>query len=139
MDARQKILLLAESPHPDMAAFRRTIKNNKNYEVEIQYADDFSESVAGYDFVVLHQLPSTRNDISTILTTIRTKKIPHLFVVGTLTNLPNLNQSQDIVQIAGRGNQTNDAQGTLVPSFNTFTLDDRVKDLIVQLLSLIHI
>jgi len=133
LDARQKILLLAESPHPDMAAFRRTIKNNKNYEVEIKYADDFSESVASYDFVILHQLPSIRNDISTILTTIRTKKIPHLFVVGTLTNLPNLNQSQDLVQINGRGNQTNDAQATLVPSFNTFTLDDRVKDLIAQL------
>ncbi|BDS14509.1 hypothetical protein [Aureispira anguillae] len=133
LDARQKILLLAESPHPDMAAFKRTIKNNKNYEVEIKYADDFSESVTAYDFVILHQLPSARNGIPDILTTIRTKKIPHLFVVGTLTNLPNLNQSQGLIAINSRGNQTNDTEGILEPTFNLFTLDDKVKDLIAQL------
>lgn len=135
LDARQKILLLAESPHPDMAALKRTIKNNKNYEVEIKYADNFSESVSAYDFVVLHQLPSTRNSITEVLTTLKTKKIPHLFVVGTLTNLPNLNQSQSLVSIKsrGRGNQTSDAEATLMPNFNVFTLEERVKDLIAQL------
>ncbi|MCH2046878.1 MAG: hypothetical protein MK212_22380, partial [Saprospiraceae bacterium] len=71
LDARQKILLLAESPHPDIAAFKRTILNNQNYEVEIAYADNLTESVATYDFVVLHQLPSSRNNISSVLTTIR--------------------------------------------------------------------
>lgn len=133
LDARQKILLLAESPHPDMAAFKRTIKNNKNYEVEIRYADKFSESITAYDFVILHQLPSTRNGISDIITTLKTKKIPHLFVVGTLTNLPNLNQSQGIVTINPKGNQTDDTEGILDPTFNLFTLDDNVKDLIAQL------
>lgn len=133
LDARQKILLLAESPHPDMAALRRTIKNNKNYEVEIKYADKFKDNITEYDFVILHQLPSTRNSIAPILATLKTKKIPHLFIVGTLTNLPNLNQSQNIVTINGRGNQTNDAEAILEPSFNVFTLSEEVKEMIAQL------
>lgn len=133
LDARQKILLLAESPHPDLAAMRRTINNNKNYEVDLQYADDLKVAIADYDFVVLHQLPSTRNSISTVMTAIRNKKTPHLFVVGTQTNLPNFNQSQGLLTITGRANQTNDAQPTLKPSFNVFTLEDDIKELVAQL------
>ena len=133
LDARQKILLLAESPHPDIAAFRRTIDNNKNYLVEIRYADDFDENVADYDFVVLHQLPSKRNAVASVLNNLRLQKTPHLFVVGTLSNLLNLNQSQSIVSIEARGNQLNDAQGVFNPSFNIFTLDAAIQEMIPQL------
>lgn len=128
LDARQKILLLAESPHPDIAAFRRTILNNQNYEVEIAYADKLTESVANYDFVVLHQLPSTRNNISTVMNTLLTKRIPHMFVVGSLTNLAAFNQSQSILKITGKGNQTNDTEGILKPGFNLFTLNPAIGD-----------
>ncbi len=133
LDARQKILLLAESPHPDLAAMRRTINNNKNYEVDLQYADDLKVAIADYDFVVLHQLPSGRNNIAEVLSAIRNKKTPHLFVVGTQTSLPNLSQSQGLLTITGRSTQTNDAQPTLRPNFNVFTLEEEVKDLIAQL------
>lgn len=132
LDARQKILLLAESPHPDMAAFKRTIQSNKNYDVAIHYADDFSEAVKEYDFVILHQLPSTRNSISPLLNTLKLEKIPHLFVVGTQTNLNKLNQAQNLLSIQGRGNQTNDTEPVLVPSFNTFTVEEELKELIAQ-------
>ena len=133
LDARQKILLLAESPHPDLAAFRRTINQNKNYEVTLAYADDLNESVAAYDFVVLHQLPSIRNNMATVLSTLLDKKIPHLFVVGTQTSLPNLNQSQNLLSITTKGNQTNDAQPTFEPTFTNFTLSEATKRLLTQL------
>ena len=133
LDARQKILLLAESPHPDLAAMRRTINNNKNYEVDLEYADDLKVAIADYDFVVLHQLPSARNSIAEVMTAIRNKRTPHLFVVGTQTSLPNFNQSQGLLNVIGRANQTNDAQATLRPNFNVFTLEEDIKDLIAQL------
>lgn len=126
LDARQKILLLAESPHPDIAAFRRTIKANKNYEVEIEYADKLEASVAGYDFVVLHQLPSKRNTITEVLNTIKTQKIPHWFVVGTQSDLGAFNQAQSLVTINGRLTQTNDVEGVLNPDFNAFTLNEKL-------------
>ncbi|MEO6760208.1 MAG: hypothetical protein ABIO24_12195, partial [Saprospiraceae bacterium] len=40
LDARQKILLLANSPHPDLTALRQTLEGNKNYQVSIAYAND---------------------------------------------------------------------------------------------------
>jgi hypothetical protein len=126
LDARQKILLLAESPHPDIAALRRTIKANKNYEVEIEYADDLEASVAEYDFIVLHQLPSKRNPVTEVLNSIQTQKIPHWFVVGTQSDLAAFNQAQSLVTINGRLTQTNDVEGVLNPDFNAFTLNEKL-------------
>lgn len=130
LDARQKILLLAESPHPDMAAFKKTIAINKNYEVAIEYADAFKGNLAEYDFVLLHQLPSRRNSIVEVMATIRNKRIPHLFVVGTQTDLPNLSQLQGVLQLTTRGNQTNDTKATLATNFSLFTLDEKVKEIV---------
>jgi hypothetical protein len=128
LDARQRILLLAESPHPDIAALRRMITTNKNYEVEIAYAGKMKESVAKYDFVVLHQLPSKRNPVSDVISTIKNQKIPHWYIVGSLTDLSALNQSQSIMTINGRLNQTNDVEGVLNTDFKSFTLNEKLSD-----------
>jgi len=128
LDARQRILLLAESPHPDIAALRRMISTNKNYEVEVAYAGKMKESVAKYDFVVLHQLPSKKSPVADVLTTIKNQKIPHWYIVGTLSDLSALNQAQSLMTINGRLNQTNDVEGVLNSDFKSFTLNSKMGD-----------
>jgi hypothetical protein len=128
LDARQRILLLAESPHPDIAALRRMISDNKNYEVEIAYAGKLKESVAKFDFVVLHQLPSKLNPISDVIGTIKNQKIPHWYIVGTQSDLSALNQAQSIMTINGRINQTNDVEAVLNPNFKSFILNEKLAD-----------
>ena len=127
LDARQKILLLANSPHPDIGALKRTLEKNKNYEVKTGFATDANLKVDNYDFVVLHQLPSQSNDISAILNTLNTKKIPRLFIVGTQTNLTRFNGVQPVMVIQGDGRNTNDVQGTFATDFSLFKLDDDLK------------
>lgn len=127
LDARQKILLLANSPHPDIGALKRTLEKNKNYEVKTGFATDANLKVDNYDFVVLHQLPSQSNDISAILNTLNTKKIPRLFIVGTQTNLTRFNGVQSVIAIQGDGRNTNDVQGTFATDFSLFKLDDDLK------------
>ncbi|MCH2043648.1 MAG: hypothetical protein MK212_05860 [Saprospiraceae bacterium] len=128
LDARQKILLLAESPHPDIAALRRMIDANKNYEVKIAYADDLKTGVGEYDFVVLHQLPSKRNTITPVLNELKTKKIAHMYIVGTQSNLGLLNKNQNLLRIAARSTLTDDVEGILSSKFNTFTLNPKLAD-----------
>lgn len=128
LDARQQILLLAASPHPDIAALRRMIEGNKNYELEIAYADDFKTRVAKYDFVILHQLPSKRNTLTQVLNQLKTKKIAHMYVVGTQSNINELNKAQRLLQIDLRSSLTDDAEGVLNPRFKTFTLEPKVAD-----------
>ena len=80
LDARQKILLLANSPHPDLTAIKTTLEINKNYQVSIAYINDPGLDVAKADFIILHNLPSVSNDISGLLNSLNDKKIPQLLV-----------------------------------------------------------
>lgn len=85
LDARQKILLLANSPHPDLTAIKTTLEINKNYQVSIAYINDPGLDVAKADFIILHNLPSVSNDISGLLNSLNDKKIPRLFIAGLQT------------------------------------------------------
>ena len=91
IDSKQKILILANSPHPDIGAIQRALESNINFEVELEKAKTFSGNVRDYNLVVLHQLPSKTNAITPILEEIRKFKVPSLFVLGTLTDVKKLN------------------------------------------------
>ncbi len=126
LDARQKILLLANSPHPDISAIRQTLEINKNYQIAVALAGEPGLDVAKYDFVVLHNLPSTSNDISGLLNTMNDKRIPRLFIAGMQTGYTALARSQGLVSMQSDGRQSDDAQGKVSPQFAAFTLDAKV-------------
>ncbi len=126
LDARQKILLLANTPHPDISAIKQSISKNKNYEVKTALITDPSLNIAAYDFVVLHQLPGKTQDAATVLSTLRSKKIPHLFVVGTQSALPQFNQAQSILTIKGNTQQTNAVQPIFATNFSSYNLDNQL-------------
>ena len=128
LDARQKILLLADAPHPDLSAFRQALTGGENNEVETAYAGDFSGRVADYDLVVLHQLPSATKNVSAILTQLGNAKVPTLFVMGERVPAGAFNGAQDILNFKGlTGASGNDVSADLVAGFNLFTLSDELK------------
>ncbi len=128
LDARQKILLLANAPHPDMAAFKAIITQNKNYEVELAYAKEFSGNIAKYNLVILHNLPSETTDINTIISQLDKNNTPRIFVVGMQTLLPKFNKNQDVIQINGNTKNNEDIQAELNPAFTLFTTSDNLKN-----------
>lgn len=124
LDARLKILLLANAPHPDLSALKQTLETNKNYQVSIAYATDPSVNVANFDFVVLHNLPSVTNDVSGILRQLDTKKTPRLFIAGMQTNFQALKTAQNLIALDRTDGKTNnDVQAKVAPGFAAFTLD----------------
>lgn len=126
LDARQKILLLANSPHPDIGALKNTLESNKNYQVSTAYASDASVDVGKYDLVVLHNLPSGTNDCASLLKTLDDKRIPRFFIAGMQTNYYALAGAQGLVNIQSNGLQTDDAQGRVSTQFAGFTLSQRL-------------
>ncbi len=121
LDARTKIVLLANAPHPDLAALSTAISTNKNYNVKIQYANEGAPIDA--DFVILHQLPSMTNGIDNIMATLNQKRTPRLFVVGTQSDVRKVSAQQSMVSLNANVNQTNDVQAILNPNFSLFTLE----------------
>ena len=128
LDARQKILIVANSPHPDIAAIKQGISKNKNYEVTTTYASNLKVNVASYDFVILHQLPSLTHDASGIMQALYDKDIPRLYIVGSQTNLSKFSKIQPLIKISGDGRNTDDVQAGLAPVFSLFTISDELKN-----------
>lgn len=127
LDSRQKILLLANSPHPDIAAIKSSIKANRNYEVSTQLAADFDGNVNPYSLIVLHQLPSRAQSIAPVLEDIFSAHVPVLFVFGTQTNYDALNKLKLGVQVIGNRGGIDERKGAVNADFDLFTLNDELK------------
>lgn len=125
LDGRQKILLVANSPHPDIAAFKAAIESNKNYQLDVEYADGFSRKLNEYNLVILHQLPSAQQRIQSILTEAENQNKPLLFVLGSQTTTSEFGRAQNSVTVRGNANQFNDVTGAVNKDFSLFTLSDK--------------
>lgn len=127
IDARQKILILAASPHPDLAALKASLEKNKNYEIETAFLNRFAGKVADYDFIVLHQLPQKGLRTTNVLREINEQKIPRMIVVGNQTNLAGFNQFQGLVDIKLKAASFNEVQAVQNPAFSFFKTSDEFK------------
>ena len=99
LEARQKVLILAHAPHPDLSALKQSITAGQNNEIEVQYINSFSGNIRDFDMVILHQLPSRSNNVQELLSTLATAKIPTWFIVGDQSGFPAVNDNQQLVNL----------------------------------------
>jgi hypothetical protein len=133
LDGRQKILLVANSPHPDIAALKQAIESNKNYQLDIVYAADYASKLNDYNLVILHQLPSATYSAENILTQARALKKSILFIVGSQTSTQALDKAETALSIAGNANRFNDVTAKGSKDFNLFTISETTQQAITKL------
>lgn len=126
IDSRQKILILADAPSPDVAAIRQTLQSNEHYETDVHLAGNFSGTVKGYSLIILHQLPGRTNP-QNVITEASNLGIPLFFICAPNTNSGALNTQQSLVQIQGMRGNRNEAAPKLNNDFALFTLSDELK------------
>ncbi len=124
LEGRQKILLLANSPNPDISAIKQAILTNRNYEVEDFIINKFNKPIASYNLVILHGLPSASNRIQAILDEIEAKKLPVLYVITGQTYLPVFNTLKSGLTIVDDRIIYNEALPVLNKEFSLFKLSD---------------
>ena len=129
LDARTKILLLANAPHPDIAALNEAISTNKNYTVTVATINDLKVNVGDFDLVVLHQIPSVSNGADAVLSTLNNKRIPRVFIIGGQSDVRKLYTLQNLMSISADPKSGNDVQATMNGTFNLFTLEDNMKQI----------
>jgi hypothetical protein len=133
LDGRQKILLVANSPHPDIAALKQAIESNKNYQLDVVYAADFATKLNDYNLVIFHQLPSVNYNADNILQQAKALKKSILFIVGSQTSTASLDKAQNALNISGNANRFNDVLAKTNKDFNLFTISDATKSAITKL------
>ncbi len=122
LDARQRILLLAAAPHPDVSAIRQALDANKNYETTFELAARFDGDVSEFDLVIFHNLPAGTASIKPLLDKLDVRGVGRLFVAGPRTDITQLNNLQSLLAINPKGGAGNAVTPTLNGSFRLFTI-----------------
>jgi len=128
IDSRQKILILANSPHPDISAIRESLKSNENYEVQYYTIKDFQKSVIGYNLLILHQLPSHSNPVTSLLQEIYKNEIPVLFITGSQSSVQNLNNLKTGINIISSKESLEESQASFNDQFILFEIGEKTRD-----------
>ncbi len=124
IDNRQKILLLANAPHPDIASIKQSISKNKNYDLKVFFAPSTPNKIEEYNLVILHQIPSNEFPQQQFISLLNSKKIPTWYIVGSASNINAFNKSQNVVKINKKGNSNEDIQALYNKNFTSFSVSD---------------
>jgi hypothetical protein len=135
IDGKEKVLLMALSPHPDIKAIKSMLDKNENFEIDIKILTEnpFPDlSNKNYDVLILHQLPDYFNSYSNIYKPLLDKGIPTLFVLGNQTGTTYLNQLNQVMRINSQAGQTDKVTGYYNGNFKSLNFEAESLDLIKQ-------
>jgi hypothetical protein len=128
IDSRQKILILSNSPHPDIGAIRESLNSNENFEVQYYSVNDFQRPVKDFNLVILHELPSNTNSITNLLQDIFKNEIPVLFIVGSQSSVQNLNNLKAGINIINSKESFEETQASWNDQYQLFGMGERARE-----------
>ncbi|WP_338870374.1 VWA domain-containing protein [Spirosoma sp. SC4-14] len=128
IDGKEKVLLLALAPHPDVKALRNILEKNQNYELDVRIltgtpAEATPPADKTYDLIILHQIPDNGGVSSAVLQKYLAKNTPILFVLGNQSSMGPFNTSNSVVQIVAQPNQSDKVTGVFNTDFKQLNLD----------------
>ena len=132
IDGHQKIAILANAPHPDIAAMRQALAASPHYETDLFLAEELEQltpqKLAAYSLVILHNLPSASHTKLQL-----PKNQPALFIVGNSTDLARFNALHNGLEIVAKAKKTDEVSAQHSNAFSLFSLDEEVCRTIEQL------
>ncbi|HPG33490.1 MAG: hypothetical protein H6541_05565 [Lentimicrobiaceae bacterium] len=129
---KQKIAIIANSPHPDLSAIEQAIGNSNNFETELFYSDNFTGKVSDYSLFILHQLPSATNTLTGLMIEISKQKKPVLFIMGNQSDVLRLNTLKTGLLLTDYKSSVNEALPVLNEAFPLFTTSSGLKKLLSE-------
>lgn len=131
IDGKQKIALLAYTPHPDIAAIEKTLNQQENYSTNtfIVSQQQTPNNLEQYSLIIAHQLPGLNGEGTVLLKQLKDKNIPILYVLGAQTNMGYLNQLEPTLQVGGtRVGNMNEVTPIYNNNFSLFTLSNEEQE-----------
>ena len=124
IDSRNKILILANSPHPDLTAIKQVLEKDENADIELKLTDDWKGSVGSFELIIL-QNPKQSN--SALIEEINLANVPVLYLLGNSTSASVVNQLKIGLNFPS-GSQTDEVQGGINSSFQLFETSTDLSD-----------
>ncbi len=136
VNGKEKILLVAYSPHPDIKALKSIIESNDLFELNIQIlqsTDIGKVGVEPFDILILHQLPDAFGNSTGLVSGLLSKGKPTFFIVGSKTNISVFNGMQMVLGINSQLYKLDKALPSLNLSFSLFNIDPLSESILSKL------
>ncbi len=124
IEEKKNILIVSAAPHPDINAIKEALSGLESYKVTVLPVDAMPASLAPYNVIIAHGLPSLRNRIGQQLMDAHK---PVWFVLTPQTDISGLNNLQTITHTTFSQQGAHDEQGIYNPSFNAFLLPQNIQ------------
>jgi len=128
VDSKKQILIVANSPHPDISAIKKALDGTLLYNVNYFRANKKIEDLKKYDLVILHQIPSKTNPASNLLTKIDNYNIPILSIIGAQSDIAKYNKQNTDINIKTQLNSFEETSPKLNTDFSYFSIDEDAKE-----------
>ncbi|MEM7106679.1 MAG: hypothetical protein AAF519_00540 [Bacteroidota bacterium] len=133
IDGKEKIALVAPSPHPDIKAIRSAIESNQNYTFE-QYVlsipaqrNKLAATKEKFDLVILHQLPDLRRQGASFVQRFINDNSSILWIYGSLTDVRQLNTTNNLMQLDLIRGEYDQVTANFNQAFGSFSLSDELQ------------
>lgn len=128
LKSKQKIVLVYQSPHPDISAIKQILESNKNLQIEIaSLAEHKLESIKQADLYILHQVPGIRAEGLGLIKDLNEAGIPQLYILGAQSGILYLSQADLGLQIDGYRTGLNEAKAWKNDQFSLFIEDKEMQ------------
>ncbi len=119
IDGRQKVLIVASAPHPDIKAIKSVLTSTDNYQVDTYLPSlDEKEPTDIYDVVIYHGAFAGRIRY-------QPKEQPGIwYILGNQSSLGQLNNTVPFINIRRRGSQTDNVTASFNQAFSKFSLPE---------------
>lgn len=124
VDSKQKILIAASAPHPDIKALKSVIESKEGVEVS-SYLDGITEEIpeGPFDLVILHQLPQLTDLPGWLNATIENTNTWFITGVDDLNTINRINP----VLVYNSFGQSDGVGLNVNPNFELFQIDEELK------------
>lgn len=125
IDNREKIVILANAPHPDIAALQQSISSAQTYEVDVALINEFTKPLKPYSLVILHQTAVLPQRIANEL---KANNQSVFYIGSAFSNFVNGVNAKPF-----SNDKTNDVEPVYQKEFPLFTVSDELKNYIKNL------
>lgn len=130
LDSRQKVLILAATPHPDVNAMREAIASNDAYSISTELVSKFNGNIYDYNLIIFHQLPSSGSQGLNFVKNAIDQNIPALFIWGANTDFNAFNTLGLGYSLSGYRNTNTDINAAVMEGYSLFQIEKITADLI---------
>ena len=132
VDQREKIAIIYNAPHPDIAAIKSALETSDRYQIELYSTDKLPVNIDDYVLFILHQLPSAHQAANNLVAKIQTAGNACWFIVGESTNLASFNSLNLGLNVVQNKNLRNEAIPAFNNNFVSFTFSEEAKKMLAK-------